>query len=97
MFDLKEVVNHWFELGTHLNVPHEVLSRIDKDFTDSSRKLSEMLHYWLSNEVGPSWKKIIDALERMKDHRNLCLRLKDKYNCGEAAAALPSQLNSGNY
>ena len=94
MFELNEVVNHWHQLGTYLNIPHEILSRIDKDFQDSTRKLNEMLQYWLSNEMEPSWEKVIDAVQRMKDHRNLCLRLKKKYIHNEAAA-VSSQLQPG--
>lgn len=95
-FELSAVASHWHQLGTYLSVPHDILSKIDADFDNSTRKLNEMLQYWLSNEMRPSWEKVIKALQKMNDHRKLCLRLKEKYNHNQDAP-IPSQLQLGNY
>lgn len=65
----------WHKLGTQLNVPPSVLSRIDKEYKDISRKLNEMLQFWLANAEEPSWNVILCAVQRVGDHKNLCLEL----------------------
>ena len=68
----------WHQLGTQLPVPREKLNKIDEECHDTPRKLNETLAYWLKNDK-PSWEKVIEALERIGDHRNLVIELRSKY------------------
>jgi hypothetical protein len=62
----------WNQLGIQLDVPRHILKNFDRDYPhDSSRKLSEVLQYWINNEPEPSWEKILQALQRIGGHRNI--------------------------
>ena len=82
----------WHQLGTQLDVPQKELRRIDKECPEISRKLSEMLTYWMENEE-PSWEKIVEALERIGCHGNLISELYSKY-CAIPFVSSPAAVNN---
>ena len=55
VYELKEV--DWKQLGIQLNVPRHILRNIDRENPgNESRKLSEVLQYWIDNaEPAASW------------------------------------------
>ena len=78
VYELKEV--DWNQLGIQLNVPRHILRNIDRENPgNESRKLSEVLQYWIDNEPEPSWEKIIQALQRISGHRNIITSIQSKY------------------
>ena len=78
VYELKEV--DWYQLGIQLNVPSHILTNIKRENTgNESRKLSEVLQYWLKNEPAASWKKIIQALQRIGGHGNIITSIQSKY------------------
>ena len=75
---LREV--DWHQLGIQLNVPKYILRNIERENPhDEARKLSEMLEYWKKNEKNTFWSKIIEALERIDDHKNIIAKIQSKY------------------
>ena len=78
VYELKEV--DWNQLGIQLNVPRHILKNIDRENPgNESRKLSEVLQYWIDNEPEPSWEKIIQALQRIGRHKNIITSIQSKY------------------
>lgn len=77
MIELK-VVN-WHQLGLQLQVPLDKLDKMDEDYQSSERKLSEVLRYWLHNDLRPSWDKICEALQRIGGFGRLVRELRMKY------------------
>ena len=70
----------WNQLGIQLNVPRHILRNIDRENPGSeSRKLSEVLQYWIDNEPEASWEKIIQALQRISGHKNIITSIQSKY------------------
>ena len=64
-----------------MNVPRHILRNIDRENpSNESRKLSEVLQYWIDNEPEPSWEKIIQALQRISGHKNIITSIQSK-NC----------------
>ena len=75
--DLWSVVN-WHSLGLLLGVPPSELRRIELDFiSNSERKKSEMLYWWLRNKQA-SWHDIVKALHESGEHR-LADTIREKY------------------
>ena len=71
---------YWYKLGIQLNVPANVLKRIERECPrDESRMLTEMLECWKDNEEDPSWEKIVKALQRIGGHRNIIAEIRSKY------------------
>ena len=78
VYKLKEV--DWNQLGIQLNVPRHILRNIDRENPgNESRKLSEVLQYWIANEPEPSWEKISQALEKIGGHGNIITNIQLKY------------------
>ena len=84
---MKEV--DWSQLGIQLNVPGHILKHIDRENPgNESRKLSEVLQYWIDNaEPEASWEKILEALQRIGSHFNIVSEIQSKY-----VTNLPSHL-----
>ena len=60
----------WHRFGTLLNVPQEVLRKLDEEHPKNvNRKLTEVLHYWLEHDSSPSWDKIIEALRVIPEEK----------------------------
>ena len=79
VYELKEV--DWNQLGIQLNVPRHILRNIDRENPgNESRKLSEVLQYWIDNaEPAASWEKIVEALRRIGGHKNIITTIQSKY------------------
>ena len=77
--ELKEV--DWNQLGIQLNVPRHILRNIDQENPgNESRKLSEVLQYWIDNaEPTASWEKILEVLQRIGGHKNIIAAIQSKY------------------
>ena len=69
----------WHDLGVQLHVPLSTLKRIERENPTESRRLTEVIQYWLNNEVATSWEKVIEALERMTGHKNIVTAIRTKY------------------
>ena len=83
----------WHKLGIQLDVPDYILTNIDVDYHHNSRKLSEVLKYWKRNNKA-SWKKVVEALERIGDYGNTIAEIRSKYMGGEHDIVLSDQLSS---
>lgn len=79
VYILEEIETDWHKFGIQLKIKPHVLNRIDKDYTDTSRKFSEMLQHWLRNESEPSWIKVYVALNRIGGYENLEQRIDTTY------------------
>ena len=79
VYELKEV--DWKQLGIQLNVPRHILRNIDRENPgNESRKLSEVLQYWIDNaELAASWETILVALQRIGGHKNIITSIQSKY------------------
>ena len=63
--ELKDVDN-WFVLGIFLGIPVKQLQKIESSYRQGEveRCKIDMLQYWLDNNVTPSWKDVVRALEQ---------------------------------
>ena len=75
--ELKSV--DWHELGIQLGVPIDRLDKIDEDYKDCDRKLSEVLKYWLNNDINPSWNTICGALQKIGRFHRIVVGIRIKY------------------
>ena len=68
-------------MGIQLDVPRHILRNIDRENPgNESRKLSEVLEYWIDNaESAASWKTILVALQRIGGHKNIITSIQSKY------------------
>ena len=80
VYELKEV--DWKQLGIQLNVPRHILRNIGRENPgNESRKLSEVLQYWIDNaEPAASWETILVALQRIGGHKNIITSIQSKYS-----------------
>ena len=76
VYELKEV--DWHDLGVQLEVPTHILNNIDKENQTETRKMSEVLQYWLNNNDA-NWKEIIKALRRIGKHDNVIKTIESEY------------------
>lgn len=61
----------WFELGTALKIPINILEKLDEKYDESPMKaLIRVYRYWLNYENGlqPEREKLIDALQRTNQY-----------------------------
>ena len=58
---VKKYPKEWYEIGTYLGIPSEVLKTIEMDYPDTSRRIIEMLTTWINSE-GSTWENILNAL-----------------------------------
>ena len=78
MIELKTV--DWYDIGIQLSVPAHQLKTISRENPTVSRKMAEVLQYWLDNETA-TWEKVLVALERVGGHGNIVAVIRSKYNC----------------
>ena len=71
-------VTEWQILGKFLGLSMSVIKEIDQDCHDTASKKLAMFDKWLRNKVNPSWKKVVEGLEKMSE-LGLANRLKNKY------------------
>ena len=58
-------VDNWFLLGIFLSVPVKQLQKIESLHRGEVERCKiDMLQYWLDNNVTPSWKDVVRALEK---------------------------------
>ena len=76
LYELKRV--DWYELGVQLDVPTHTLKNIGKRCPTETRKLSEVLRYWLNNGVA-SWEDMIKALEKIGGHEYIIYTIESEY------------------
>ena len=71
-----ESVTDWNQLGLQLEVPADVLERIELDFPRAGKRMYEVLKYWLNNcpKERRSWNTVADALKRI-GYKNLAERI----------------------
>ena len=65
LVEVLQNVTDVYRLGLHLDVDKSVLNRIRKDFRMTDDQMVEMLQYWLSNDLRPTWNRLISALKAM--------------------------------
>ena len=70
---------NWHELGIQLKVPSDKLRKIEEEYHDISRRLSEVFSYWLNNGEDLSWKAVVKAVKRIGNHKRLVSYLQSKY------------------
>ena len=61
----------WFELGTALCIPFEILENFSTKYDDNPRMaLVRVYRYWLAekNDLQPSWDKLITALQEIDEY-----------------------------
>ena len=67
--ELKTVIK-WYRLGTHLGVPTDELSKIERDYQgDQDRQMLAMLDLWLRRTPNATWNVVVSALEEMEEIR----------------------------
>ena len=96
--DLVTVLNgvYWYKLGIQLNVPLNVLKRIEREYPrDESRMLTEMLEYWKENVEDPSWEKITEAIQRIGGHKNIIAVIRSKYMSHELSSSAELRSSAG--
>ena len=78
VYELRSV--YWHDIGLQLSVPTHILKQIEREKREESRRLADVLDYWLSNEESPSWEKIIVALKRVGGHADVIASIRKNYN-----------------
>ena len=61
---------YWYRLGAHLGVPLEERKRLKKGASDTSdyfEILEEMLDWWITDSLQPTWKALISSVEGCGD------------------------------
>ena len=82
----------------YLHVPNSKLTDIETRYQQSeglNRCKKEVLHAWLQNTPGASWKELLDALRQINE-KALATILEDKY-CQLSSPQNGNQLNNKNY
>ena len=78
---IEDLVDEWFQLGEHLELPHPTLRAIESDFPNSVRRRKlEMVTTWLSspNSHPPCWWSLVKALQEMGENASAAAIIKDK-------------------
>ena len=73
------LVARWQTLGTHLGMTEDEITEIEQNHPgDTARRRNAMLDKWLKKEENPSWRRVIEALEKMSE-MSLANKLRNKY------------------
>ena len=85
MNELREVTDS-YSLGLQLGVKQATLKQIESDYhSDTERRKTEIVSYWMRNASNPSWKSLAKALEDMPGgHKRLAERLKRKTDASDS-------------
>ena len=80
-------IDNWFVFGVKLNVPHSQLMKIKSSHHEGDIELCkiDMFQYWLDNNLVPTWKEVIRALEDT-DKIVLASQIKHHYLLSAAAS-----------
>ena len=58
-------VSDWRTLGIHLKVDYSTLNRIERNYSKSVDRMSQMLYTWILDTPGATWEHIVTALREM--------------------------------
>ena len=56
-------------LGLQLRLPPEKLVEIKEQHSIQTNRTRAVVKYWLSVDPTPTWKRLLEALERSKEHQ----------------------------
>ena len=73
---LKDITDYYM-LGVHLNVPPREITKIERDYPGTSRRLMEVIDYWMRNGKKPSWDVLAKAVEKMGSHYNIARKIRE--------------------
>ena len=97
---LHSVCHKWYNIGVQLEVPTFQLKIIEKKTNDSMDQLRDTLDCWMSNDLSPSWKHLVDALKAPSVGENRIAReIEEKYCDPEESscdASFQSKCQQGN-
>ena len=87
-----------------MEVPTFQLKIIEKKSSDLMDQLRDTLDYWMSNELSPSWRHIVDALRAPSvGEKRLAEEIEEKYcdlenqnSCNESRASIQTKHHQGN-
>ena len=73
-------LENWFVFGIILGVPFSTLKKIESSYgqRELERCKTDMLQYWLTNNLVPKWNEVILALE-VTDQLALAAQIKHEY------------------
>ena len=54
----------WYSIGLYLRVPKERLDEIENDYHTTSRRLIQMIHYWINNSVTCTYRELLEAVKK---------------------------------
>ena len=103
--ELHSVCHKWYNIGVQLEVPTFQLKNIEKKSNDSMDQLRDTLDYWMSNDLSPSWKHLVDALKAPSVGGNrLAKEIEEKYcgpekpgSCDGSEASVKHKCHEGTY
>ena len=78
---IEDLVDEWFQLGEHLELPYPTLRAIESDFPNSMRRRKlETVTSWLSSSHShpPCWWSLVKALQEMGENASAAAIIKDK-------------------
>ena len=78
---IEDLVDEWFQLGEHLELPYPTLRAIESDFPNSVRRRKlEIVTTWLSSSHShpPCWWSLVKALQEMGENASAAAIIKDK-------------------
>ena len=52
----------WFDLGLHLHLSYDDLTKIKTDYPDSDERLRECLASWLKRDTAATWDTLANAI-----------------------------------
>ena len=85
----------WHAFGTLLKIPQEVLRKLDEEHPRSvSRKLTEVVHYWLEHDPEASWDKVIEALRAIPQEKHVLDIVLNKFVPKGPPTAMPVKVLS---
>ena len=64
-----EDVENFKELGKWLGVPVSKLQEFEQQYTTEMERKRGVLEYWFIMDPSPSWRRVIWALDMMKEHK----------------------------
>ena len=56
-------------LGDSLNIPYSTRTDIEQHHSDGRGRLEAIIIQWLKVDPAPTWRRVINALDWMKEHQ----------------------------
>jgi len=63
------VKTRWWHLGEWLHIPHSYLTEFESKHSSIEECLRSTIHLWLLTDPYASWRRIIQALDGIKEHK----------------------------